>query len=305
MIKAITVTTYLGDSIKLELTRPELSGFAVGSISGLGPSKADINTTEVATNDGGTFNSARLNQRNIVMDLVFVDTIAKESIEDIRHKSYKYFPVKKKVRLQIETDNRISEIEGYVEHNEPVIFTKREGCQISIICPQPHLYSVNEKGVTVFSGIEPSFSFPFSNESLTEDLLNMGSILRKSQHVVVYNGDADVGVTITINAIGEASHVSIHNVGKREVMRIDTDKLAAITGSGIIDKDEIVINTTKGNKSITLLRDGKTTNILNCLSKDADWFQLSKGDNIFAYTAETGSLNLLFKIENRIIYEGV
>lgn len=57
--------------------------------------------------------------------------------------------------------------------------------------------------------------------------------------------------------------------------------------------------------SLTLLRNGKTTNILNCLDKNADWFQLAKGDNIFAYTAEYGSTNLQFKIENRIVYEGV
>ena len=44
---------------------------------------------------------------------------------------------------------------------------------------------------------------------------------------------------------------------------------------------------------------------LNCLDKNADWFQLAKGDNIFAYTAEYGSTNLQFKIENRIVYEGV
>lgn len=63
--------------------------------------------------------------------------------------------------------------------------------------------------------------------------------------------------------------------------------------------------TVKGKKSITLLRNGKTTNILNCLDKNADWFQLAKGDNVFAYTAEEGSTNLQFKIENRVIYEGV
>jgi len=88
-------------------------------------------------------------------------------------------------------------------------------------------------------------------------------------------------------------------------MKIDTDKIASLTGSGIKTGDDIVIETTKGRKSILLLRDGRTTNILNCLEKNADWFQLAKGDNLFAYTAETGSTNLQFKIENRIVYEGV
>lgn len=304
MIHSITVTNYLGDSIILELARPEQSGFIVKSVDGLGPAKGNVNTVEVSTNDGGVFNSARLNIRNPVLDLVFLET-ATETIEDIRHKSYKYFPVKKKVKLLIKTDNRVSEIDGYVEHNEPAIFSNQEGCQISIICPYPYFYSAGESNITVFSGIEPLFEFPFENESLVTDLLEMGEIQNSAEQVITYNGDAEIGVTIIIYAIGEASNVTIYNAGTREVMRIDTDKLAALTGEGIVAGDEITIKTTKGDKSITLLRGGVTTNILNCLDKNADWFQLVKGDNVFVYTAETGNSDLQFRIENRVIYEGV
>lgn len=304
MIHSIIVTNYLGDSITLELTRPEKSGFIVKSVDGLGPAKGNVNTVEVSTNDGGVFNSARLNIRNPVMDLVFMNTDT-ETIEDIRHKSYKYFPVKKKVKLLIETDNRVSEIEGYVEHNEPAIFNSQEGCQISIICPYPYFYSAGESNITIFSGIEPLFEFPFENESLVSDLLEMGEIQNSAEQVITYNGDAEIGITIIIYAIGDATNVTIYNAGTREVMRIDTDKLAALTGEGIVAGDEITIKTIKGDKSITLLRGGSTINILNCLDKNADWFQLVKGDNVFVYTAETGNSNLQFRIENRVIYEGV
>lgn len=304
MIHSIMVINYLGDSITLELARPEQSGFIVKSVEGLGPAKGNVNTVEVSTNDGGVFNSARLNIRNPVLDLVFLET-ATETIEDIRHKSYKYFPVKKKVKLLIKTDNRVSEIDGYVEHNEPAIFSNQEGCQISIICPYPYFYSAGESNITVFSGVEPLFEFPFENESLVTDLLEMGEIQNSAEQVITYNGDAEIGVTIIVYAIGEASNVTIYNAGTREVMRIDTNKLAALTGEGIVAGDEITIKTTKGDKSITLLRGGITTNILNCLDKNADWFQLVKGDNVFVYTAETGNSNLQFRIENLVIYEGV
>ncbi len=304
MIKSITVTNYLGDSIKLELARPEKSGFVVKSVTGLGPGSANINTTEVSTNDGGLYNSSRLPTRNIVITLGF---LWKDSIEDVRQKSYKFFPIKKRLRLLIETDNRLAEIDGYVEANDPNIFSKEEGSDISIICPNPFFYSAGENGknTTIFYGIEPLFEFPFSNESLSECLLEMGLIQNQTEKVITYDGDAEIGVTITIHAVGEASNIAIYNTGTREIMRIDTDKLAAFTGSGIIAGDDIVICTVKGSKSISLQRAGKTTNILNCLEKNADWFQLAKGDNIFAYTAESGSSNLQFKIENRIIYEGV
>lgn len=304
MIKAITVTNYLGDSLVLNLARPEESGFVVKSVTGLGPGTANINTTEVSTNDGGLYNSSRLSTRNIVITLGF---LWKDSIEDVRQKSYKYFPIKKKLTLLIETDNRQAEIEGYVETNDPNIFSKEEGADISIICPNPFFYSsgVDGSNTTVFYGIDPMFEFPFGNESLYDALLEMGSIQNQHEKVITYNGDAEIGVTITIHAIGEASNITIYNTGTREIMKIDTEKLSALTGSGIIAGDDIVICTVKGNKSIKLLRSGKTTNILNCLDKNADWFQLAKGDNIFAYTAQSGSSNLQFKIDNRVIYEGV
>lgn len=307
MIYSFAITNYLGDRVKLELGKPEVSGFLIKSVTGLGPVKANVNTTEVVTNDGSMFNSARLSQRNIVFQLAFVETVYGETIEDIRQKSYKYFPAKKSVEIVIETDNRYVKIKGYVESNEPDIFSSQEGTQISIICPDPYFYSAGEDGnnVTDFYTIDPMFEFPFSNESLTDPLLIFGEIQIKTEGVVTYHGDSEIGVVIYIHAIGPATNINIYNTETREVMMINTTKLEKLTGKGLVASDDIVINTTKGEKSITLVREGASYNILNCLDKNTDWFTLSKGDNIFAFTAETGVTNLQFRIENQVIYEGV
>lgn len=307
MIYSFAVTNYLGDRIKLELGRPDISGFLIKSVTGLGPVKANVNTTEVVTNDGSMFNSARLSQRNIVFQLAFVNTVYGETIEDVRQKSYKYFPAKKSVEIAIETDNRYVKIKGYVEFNEPDIFSSQEGTQISIICPDPYFYSAGEDGNNVidFYTIDPVFEFPFSNESLTEPLLAFGEIQIKTEGVITYHGDSEIGVVIYIHAIGKATNINIYNTETREVMSINTDRLEQLTGKGLVASDDIVINTAKGEKSITLVREGVSYNILNCLDKNADWFSLSKGDNIFAFTAETGVTNLQFRIENQVIYEGV
>lgn len=304
MIKSITVTNYLGDSLILDLTRPELSGFVVKSVTGLGPGKSNINTTEIATNDGSLYNSARLSSRNIVISLGY---LWHPTIEDTRQRSYKYFPIKRKLTLLIETDNRLAQIEGYVESNEPNIFSKEEGSDISIICPDPFFYSAGPNGVhiTKFSGIEPLFEFPFSNESLAFPVIEMGSIENSLDKIVTYDGDFEVGVTITIYVLGPASNITIYNTGTREMMKINTDKISSIIGSSLLAGDQITICTVKGSKSIRFMREGIETNILNCLDKNSDWFTLTKGENVFAYTAETGENNLQFQIENRIIYEGV
>jgi len=307
MIHSLTVTNYLGDRIRLELGRPENTGFLIKSITGLGPVKANVNTTEVATNDGSMFNSARLSQRNIVIQMAFVNTVYGEDIEEVRQKSYKYFPIKKNVELIIETDNRYARTKGYIESNEPDIFSKQEGSQISIICPDPYFYSASEDGnnITDFYSIDPVFEFPFSNESLSDPLLIFGEIQIKTEGVITYYGDSEIGVMIYIHAIGPATNINIYNTETREVMSINTTKLEALTGKGIVASDDIIINTLKGEKSITLVREGMSYNILNCLDKNTDWFTLVKGDNIFAFTAESGVTNLQFRIENKVIYEGV
>lgn len=301
MIKSITVTNHLNESIKLELGFPERSGFLIQEISGLGPVKADINVSELSNIDGSIYNSARLPSRNIVFKLVLLES---PTIEDTRQKSYKYFPIKKRVRLLIETTNRTAEIFGYVESNEPIIFSRQETTQISIVCPNPYFYSEG-KQITTFTGFEKVFSFPFSNESLSDKLLIMGNILKNQIQTVLYEGDSEIGFNIEIHAVGTVKHVMIYNMNTLENMKIDTDKLIALTGQPIIMGDSIFISTIKGDKSIQLLREGVYYNIINCLDRDATWMFLRKGDNVFAFDAEEGGANLYFRIINQVIYQGI
>ena len=315
MIKSITVTNYLGDILKLDLMRPERSGFIVKSITGLGPGKANINTSEVSTTDGGLFNSSRLPVRNIVLSLEFMEMFEHidgwaQSIEEARLKSYRFFPIKRQVTLVIETDKRTVEISGYIESNDPAIFSKNEGSEISIICPDPYFYSVNDVVSTEFYGVEPLLEFEFSNESTTDPLIEMGSISMTTEQTIEYEGDIEIGVTITIHATGEANDIAIiHNHGNTSgSIRIDTTKLKNVmkTDYTIKEGDEIVISTMKGNKNVKLKRDGNEYLILNCLDKNVDWFQLARGKNTFTYTADgDGIYNINVSIESRVRYEGV
>lgn len=305
MIKSVTITNYLGESVKIELGEgdPE-HGMIISNITGLGPPKANVSMTDLATMDGSLLNSARVEKRNIVIHMLFSFA---PTIEDSRQRTYKYFPIKKPLTFLIETDNRIVETVGVVEVNEPDIFSKDESNQISLVCDDPYFYSAGENGnnITVFFGTEPLFEFEFENDSLDESMIEFGSIENETEKTVYYDGDSEIGITINIHAVGEAGNITIYNTGTREMMKIDAEKIAYLTGSGVIAGDDIVITTMRGNKKIGLLRNGRYTNILNVLDKNSDWFQLTKGDNIFAYTAEYGSENLQFRIENQVIYEGV
>lgn len=304
MIKTVRVTNYLGESLILELKNPWDIGIAITKIEGLGPVKADINSTEISSGDGARFNSARISTRNIVFTFRLLEA---PTVEDSRQKTYKYFPIKTNVTLLFETDNRLCQITGYVESNKPNIFSEEEDTQVSIICPNPYFISMENGGMNtvVFFGTEPTFEFPFSNESLTDPLIIFGNIKLRQEEIVPYDGDSQVGFTIKMHALGEVRQITIYNTKTRESMKIDTDILNEITGSGIVAGDEITISTIKGDKHITLLRDGEEINILNALGKDVDWFQLSKGDNRFAYICEYGAENLEFSINYQTLYEGV
>lgn len=397
MIKSITVTNYLGDSIELELTRPDKSGFIIKDVTGLGPTNASVKMTKNASSDGEVYNSSTLEKRNIVFELEFLDS-RNETIEDVRLKSYKYFPINTEVELLIKTDRREVTTTGIVESNEPNIFSQNEGCSISILCPDPYLYSL-ESTETVFSGVTSEFGFEFCNDSLSEDLLQMGSIEYKTENIVSYDGEVPVGVTIVIHTIGEVGDITMYNLTTKESMKLDTYKInymlypewylgeyiepvgyrgfmhanftkkrveingeshyvlvdkktgdeyysgelivgyenalyryvqnsntslnpeikpspGATTTSGVVvwEKveemplpagDTIIITTGRGNKSITLLRDGVSTNILNCLDRNTSWFTLRRGDNRFVYEVESGSENVQFHIGNKIVYLGV
>lgn len=225
------------------------------------------------------------------------------SIEDNRQKAYTYFQIKKKVRFEIETDNRHVYIEGYVERNEPNIFSKKEDMQISLICPDPYFKSVN-KNVTKFSGVNSLFEFPFENSG-TEPMLEMGDIRILTEQNVFYGGDAETGVTITMHITGHVSNITLYNSETKEKMNIDVGKIQEITGEELLLGDDIIINTNRNEKSIMLLREGQYINILNCIDKTADWFQLVRGDNVFGYAADEGVYNIQFTVEYDTLYEGI
>lgn len=300
MIKKITVTNYVGDSLELDPFHPEDSGFIIKSIDGLGPVKSSINTAESATMDGSIYNSAKSEQRNIVFNFQFMSD---SSIEDVRLKSYKFFPNKKQLTIRVETDRRIAEITGYVEENKPDIFSETEGCQVSIICPDPYFYSVEEQE-TLFSGIEPRFTFPFSNP-IGEDTLIMSEIVRYKEKTISYYGDEETGITIKIHAIGPIENITIYNANTNESMNINTDKIKALNGNGIVAKDDIIINTVRGHKSMQLVRNGVATNILSALGRGQKWLTLAIGENVFYHIVGRGEENMELTITNRVLYEGV
>ena len=186
MIKTVTVTNYLGESLTLELSNPFDIGINVRSIEGIGPPKGNVNYTEIASGDGGQFNSARASIRNITMQLGLMPV---PTVEESRHRVYKYFPLDQQVTLRFETDKRLCEITGWVEECEPDIFSDDETIDISIVCPDPYFYSVDSQlGTINFSGVVDEFEFPFENSPDNESkiaVMAMAASANSSQEMML------------------------------------------------------------------------------------------------------------------------
>lgn len=309
MLKKVVVTNPKGEALELELTNPDKSGFTVAKIEGLGPPKATINGQEMASSDGMFYTSAKASTRQIIFTLEFRSRTANSkygalSIEECRHLCYRYFPIKKKITLSFYTDTQTLYTTGYVESNEPEIFSMQEYATISVLCPDPYLYELGE-GKTVFSGVQGSFEFPFSNESLTQPMIEFGQIWFDTTAILEYNGTVDTGILIEIHAYGDCENILLVNTETRESMLINTGMIQAITGLPFQAKDDIIISTVRGDRYCRLLRNGVYTNIIGALDRDADWFQISNGDNLFGFSADSGESNISVTFSYQIAHMGV
>jgi hypothetical protein len=300
MIRSVTVTNHLGEELEMILAEPEKSGLAITNIIGLGEPDADINITEMAGTDFGSFNSSRICARNPVITIKYYG----DDTEASRLKCNKYFSTKHYIKLRFITDHRDCYLSAYVEKNEPDIFSPQSGCQISLKCADKFFYS-EEIVSTDFSGIQPMFHFPFSDSNAGE--IQFGDIRVSKEKSINYKGEEENGVIIKLHALGIIKDFVLYNVDTSERLGINDDALISLTGYGIIENDEIIIDTRVGHKTATLIRNGVSTNIINTLNKNPrpNWFKLSAGDNLFTYTASQGEYDVVLNIEHNILYKGI
>lgn len=261
--------------------------YTVYKITGLNPPKATINSSVNATADGSAINSVRLENRNIV-----IYTTINGQVETNRINLYKYFPPKKTVTLYFSNGTRDVYIEGTVELIECDLFSNREIAQISLICPKPYFKAVDYL-VTSFSDISSLFEFPFAIDQYGIEISSITNNIRKS---IINTGDVETGAVIQLFAIGTVTNPVLYRAGDNKRMKLNITMQAS---------DTIIINTNVGEKSITLIRNGVSSNALGYMTPDSDWFVLEAGDNVFTYDADSGNGNLQITFTTSLLYGGV
>lgn len=301
MIKSLTVTNSLGESLTLELFNPWKNGIAIKSIEGLGTPEFDMNSQPYGSGDGSEMGSVKADSRTITITLW---PMFHPQVEDSRQLLYRYFQVKKPIQLTFNLDNRVAITEGYVESGTPTIFSDCETIVYTIFCPDPYFRRLIASS-SFFFGQVPLFEFPFSNESFTDKLLEMGRYSVDNRAQIDYDGEFNTGMTIIIDCYSPPGDIVIYNVETLGTIRLMTNRLRPIIGTGLIEKDRVEIGTELGNRYVRLLREGKYYNILGAVNRDIDWFQLKQGPNIYTYTTQDEHASIIMTFRYHSSYAAI
>lgn len=282
-------------TLKVENSREEMitltqdeSNYQVTNVEGLNPPQADVYTSEVALMGGQRYKSSKVQMRNIVITLRLGG-----EVESNRLKLYNFFGSGSKCKIYYKNDSRDVYIEGYVETVEVGLFTSKEEMQISIICPNPYfkgLVKIYTDMSNVLGLFEFEFALPASGQVFSElSELHMRNIHNSSQ--------IPSGIKMTIVAKATVVNPIISNNRTKEYIDFNLT---------LYENDTLIVNTEKGHKSAVVKRaNGDTEIVISNMKKGSSWFQLEVGDNVVAYSADSGEDELLFTIEHETLYEGV
>lgn len=271
---------------QMELTHNP--AYSIIEIDGLDPPDAAINTARNAGYDGSVFNSAYMKNRTITITMAI-----NSPAEANRIALYRYFKSKIPVRLYYRNGQRNVYIDGYVQSMPVSFFARKQTVQIVILCPRPHFngVTVQEQG---FYTVESLFEFEFSIEE--DDPIAFSEIILGVEKSIVNAGDLETGVLIQIEAAGVVDTPKIYDVDTSEYMIFDLQ---------MAEGDLITINTRQGEKSVKMLHNGVTTNIIGQMRQGSSWFTLKPGDNLFTVAADDQGENMVVTFNVIDQYEGV
>lgn len=268
-----------------ELTH-NTQNYAVIGVQGLTYPPTVVNTSTGGAVDGTFFNSSRVEQRNIVIDIII-----NGDIETNRQQLYRIFSIKKPCIVYFSNKNRSVQIQGYIEVLDGDLFVQREQVQISIICPRPYFEDL-QTIYTELSQVVRMFEFPF----MIETPIPFSEIVDYPLCTVNNNGDVDAGCIIRVEINDNVTGLKIYNVTTQTFIGFDYS---------FQQGDEITINTISGQMKTTLNRNGQLINILNYLSTGSTWFKLPPGNNDFTYSTTEGSEAVTIIFATAALYGGV
>lgn len=232
-------------------------------VDGLTGVDNDIASATTPSMDGDKINSIRTQPRGIVLDLRIKNCV---SVEEAKRYVLRTIKPKQTGRLILHQDGRDVEISGAVESISLPRFEKRTVMQVSLYCSAPYWQDVENVLVEITRVIDAHY-FPLDVGGLAFPVegIIMGTYDTNMTRTYTNDGDAECGMIITI--------VALNNVSNPTIYKADGSFIGV--NDSMTAGDKIVINTNRGEKSIT--KNG--VNILNKIKSGSTFIQLDTGDN--------------------------
>lgn len=238
--------------------------FHLAHADGITEIASEIGASTTPNMDGDTVNTVRSQPRGIILDLRIKDTA---SVEEAKRYILRTVKPKQKGRLVFSIAERETEIYGVVEAISMPRF-EEDGVtmQITLYCSSPYWQDV-ENVLLEISRILDLHYFPVDQGGLAfpAEGIPLGEYDMNMTRTYTNDGDAECGLVITIIALAAAENPTIYKA----------DGSFIGVNDSMVAGDEIIINTNRGEKSIT--KNG--VNILNKIRAGSTFFQLETGDN--------------------------
>lgn len=136
-------------------------------------------------------------------------------------------------------------------------------------------------------------------------MIEFGDIVNIGTKNVKNLGTITVGITATIDILGDFGDITIINETTRQKITINRAKISKLVPAGFLPGDRIVITTKKQHKTVKLVRTNSEINLLNAMDYGSDWIYLVPGDNVVTFLTSSGQYNTNFKVEYEIRYGGI
>lgn len=269
--------------------------FVLAGAEGLKGIETDINEVETPYVDGAIVDNVKALPRGIELRFKL-----KGNIQDSINYFTSYVKSKQWVTLKEESDDKVIIIKGIA--TIPPYTQMSRSCEIvlSIYCPQPYWEDLDEI-VGIISDEIGLLYFPLeTGQYFTEVGRPFGVIDLSLEKKFINDGDTSVGMIIKLTALGTVVNPKIScSTGEQNGWYMQLNLT-------LNSNDEVEINTTRGNKYITINGSQYINGspILNALAfVGNDWLQLEQGENSFNISATQGERDVYFNIIYKRRYE--
>ncbi len=249
--------------------------FILEEISGIGGVEADIISSEVVGMDGEYFQGCKQNSRPIKCKL-WVDGKNRADMYSQRMRLIGMLrPSSEQGTLYYENDHISVKIKAVPQL--PPDFKERirnyNGAEIQFYCCSPQWQSLEEKKADIAYIPGSGFTFPRTLNSIR-------FIYMKDTVTIDYKGTAPTPVIITVEGPSETPAITNETTGKTIMLT-----------RSLLSGELLVINTERGNKSVSLYSGDTVTDAFGYLSPMSVFWELKPGLNRIVYgnggTAQT------------------